>query len=244
MSNHRPGRGPQARESSSRKARWAPAGTQTRRLGPQGVGARDRAGPHVFFVWEKMDASLDDDLLDLSEEEVLEQLQELHRQLANRRQTQRDLDPGVDVDAIDARFAEQRDSLLAPPKKLIVCAVRKPVQLEKPFGEETFVYRESASGLKAAVDALKRSGVQCRWVAWPGCFVEKTSQEGVRSRLEEEHNCQPVFLDRDLEDLFYARFCPHPESVRPSVLRQRAVVGKGERRAPRQGAAPARPRYL
>ena len=73
-----------------------------------------------------MDASLDDDLLDLSEEEVLEQLQELHRQLANRRQTQRDLDPGVDVDAIDARFAEQRDSLLAPPKKLIVCAVRKP----------------------------------------------------------------------------------------------------------------------
>lgn len=81
------------------------------------------------------------------------------------------------------------------------------MSLEKPFGEAAFVYRESASGLRAAVDSLARSGVSTRWVSWPGCFVEKTSQEGVRTRLEDEHNCHPVFLDRDLEELFYARFC-------------------------------------
>ena len=97
--------------------------------------------------------------------------------------------------------------MLEPPKKLIVCAVAKPVELEKPFGGETFEYNESDSGLAASVRALERSGVNVRWVAWPGCFVEKTSEEGVRQRLEEEYNCHPVFLDRAVEELFYARFC-------------------------------------
>ena len=97
--------------------------------------------------------------------------------------------------------------MLEPPKKLIVCAVAKPVELEKPFGGETFEYNESDSGLAASVRALERGGVHVRWVAWPGCFVEKTSEEGVRQRLEEEYNCHPVFLDRAVEELFYARFC-------------------------------------
>ena len=97
--------------------------------------------------------------------------------------------------------------LLEAPRKLIVCAVSKPVELEKPFGGETFDYHESDSGLVAAVHSLERSGVNVRWVAWPGCFVEKTSEEGVRSRLEEDYKCHPVFLSRDLEELFYARFC-------------------------------------
>ena len=46
-----------------------------------------------------------------------------------------------------------------------------------------------------------------RWVAWPGCAVEKTSQEGVRQRLEDDFNCRPVFLERDLVEAFYARLC-------------------------------------
>ena len=101
----------------------------------------------------------------------------------------------------------RRSGLLAPERKLIVCAVRRPVHLEKPFGEAAYAYEPSRSGLSAAVESLEKSGVRCRWVAWPGCFVEKTSREGVRARLEDEFNCRPVFLDRDIEDLFYARFC-------------------------------------
>jgi len=139
----------------------------------------------------------DYDLADLREEDVLEQLQELHRQLAEKRS---DDDGG-------RAPAEKRSGLLAPERKLIVCAVRRPVHLEKPFGEAAYAYEPSRSGLSAAVESLEKSGVRCRWVAWPGCFVEKTSREGVRARLEDEFNCRPVFLDRDIEDLFYARFC-------------------------------------
>jgi len=50
--------------------------------------------------------------------QVLEQLQELHRQLAERQKDE-----------------EVTPSLLEPPKKLIICATRRPVRLEKPFGE-------------------------------------------------------------------------------------------------------------
>jgi len=136
-----------------------------------------------------------------TEEEVLEQLQELHRQLASRRSAA----PGDPEDAEEAAPVREND-LLAPPKKLIICAVRKPVQLEKPFGETNFKYRTSRSGLAAAAASLERQGVQVKWVAWPGCVVEKTSHDGVRAKLE-EYGIRPVFLDRDLEELFYAKFC-------------------------------------
>jgi len=122
--------------------------------------------------------------------QVLEQLQDLHRQLAERQKDE-----------------EVTPSLLEPPKKLIICATRRPVRLEKPFGEASFQYEESKSGLTSAVNALQNDGVECRWVAWPGCAVEKTSQEGVRQRLEDDFNCRPVFLERDLVEAFYARFC-------------------------------------
>ena len=139
--------------------------------------------------FDERDAS--DDEPELNEEEVLEQLQELHRQLAERQKDEVDATP----------------SLLEPPKKLIICATRRPVRLEKPFGEASFKYETSRSGLTSAVNALQNDGVECRWVAWPGCAVEKTSQEGVRQRLEDDFNCRPVFLERDLVEAFYARFC-------------------------------------
>lgn len=142
--------------------------------------------------FEERDEGLPDDLAELGEEEVLEQLQELHRQLAER---QKDEDE------------PKRDATLAPPKKLIICATRRPVRLEKPFGEAAFRYEASRSGLTSAVKALQADGVECRWVAWPGCAVDKTSQEGVRQRLEDEYNCRPVFLERDLVVSFYERFC-------------------------------------
>ena len=70
--------------------------------------------------FDERDAS--DDEPELNEEEVLEQLQELHRQLAERQKDEVDATP----------------SLLEPPKKLIICATRRPVRLEKPFGEASF----------------------------------------------------------------------------------------------------------
>ena len=46
-----------------------------------------------------------------------------------------------------------------------------------------------------------------QWVSWPGRAVDKSSQEGVRKRLETEHAVAPVFLSAELEEAFYRNFC-------------------------------------
>ena len=71
--------------------------------------------------FDERDAS--DDEPELNEEEVLEQLQELHRQLAER-QKDEEVTPSVGTS-----------------KKLIICATRDP-RLEKPFGKH-FKYETS-----------------------------------------------------------------------------------------------------
>ena len=82
-----------------------------------------------------------------------------------------------------------------------------PVTIRKAVRRGVLQVRDLSLGLTSAVNALQNDGVECRWVAWPGCAVEKTSQEGVRQRLEDDFNCRPVFLERDLVEAFYARFC-------------------------------------
>lgn len=134
----------------------------------------------------------------LQEAEIMEQLQELHQQLAVRRHANK---------LAAEQSAREREALLSAPRKLLVCSVHKPVYLEKLHGMDAYTYRESYGGLKAGVDALERSGVLVRWVSWPGT-CPKASQEGVRKKLDETYNCRPVFIDdRELEEMFFVRFC-------------------------------------
>lgn len=134
----------------------------------------------------------------LQEAEIMEQLQELHQQLAVRRHANK---------LAAEQSAREREALLSAPRKILVCSVHKPVYLEKLHGMDAYTYRESYGGLKAGVDALERSGVLVRWVSWPGT-CPKASQEGVRKKLDETYNCRPVFIDdRELEEMFFVRFC-------------------------------------
>ncbi|KAJ1452497.1 glycosyltransferase family 20-domain-containing protein [Pelagophyceae sp. CCMP2097] len=141
--------------------------------------------------------------LDGQEAYVLEQLQHLHDELASKRAEQRTVEKELSESAETASSART----IVPPNKLIVVACNKPVRLEKPHGVDYYEYSESRGSLKAAIDSLEKAGNAVRWVSWPGTFVEKTSQEGVRTRLNEEFNCRPVFLNRELEESFYVRFC-------------------------------------
>ncbi|KAJ8603386.1 hypothetical protein CTAYLR_004291 [Chrysophaeum taylorii] len=124
--------------------------------------------------------------------EVVEQLVELHQQLAARRQARKQPKEGRSVSLV-----------VGAPHKVIVCSVHKPVRLEKVYGVDAYAYRESHGGLKAAMDCLAKGGTRVRWVSWPG-ECPKSSQEGVRKRLEEVYECRPVFVDEP-ED--YAKFC-------------------------------------
>ena len=137
--------------------------------------------------FDERDAS--DDEPELNEEEVLEQLQELHRQLAERQKDE-----------------EVTPSLLEPPKKLIICATRRPVRLEKPFGEASFKYETSRSGLTSAVQCITKRRRRVPLGGLAGLRRGKDESGGRATAARGRFNCRPVFLERDLVEAFYARF--------------------------------------
>ena len=87
------------------------------------------------------DADDDDDDNDQTEaDEVLARLQALHSQLSQ-----------VRADARERHKAEKelgRARLLHEPNKLVVCAVKRPVRLEKTRGGEAWRYLPARGGLK------------------------------------------------------------------------------------------------
>lgn len=162
---------------------------------------------------------------------IMEQLHELHEQLSARRLARKH------------STTAELNSVSEEAPKLIVCCVHKPVRLEKPHGVDTFCYRESYGGLKAAVDSLSRHR-RVRWVSWPGA-CSKQSQEGVRKKLDEAFDCRPVFVDdREIEETFYVRFChgilwPLFHSIPSPGLSDAAGIGS---RAARPGSRDRRGR--
>lgn len=127
------------------------------------------------------------------EAELLDQLQGLHRQLAEVRDKAKTSQPA------GTKVVEERN-------KLIVCAARKPVRLSRGEDGDAWVYEVSRGAFKGAIDSLTGSN-RVRWVSWPGTPVEPSGRAGVRKRLDTEHACTPVFLSEDVELLFSQQFC-------------------------------------
>eukprot|EP00611_Tribonema_gayanum_P021695 TRINITY_DN4221_c0_g1_i4.p1 TRINITY_DN4221_c0_g1~~TRINITY_DN4221_c0_g1_i4.p1 ORF type:complete len:750 (-),score=199.55 TRINITY_DN4221_c0_g1_i4:3086-5335(-) len=125
---------------------------------------------------------------------LLEQLQRLHDQLGTIRERSKH-SPGVGSRVVGERH------------KLIICACRKPVHIRRGEDENIWIYEESQGAFKSAVDALKRANNTIRWVSWPGSEVDACSRPHVRRRLDVQHDCTPVFLSEDVQDLCYDQFC-------------------------------------
>ncbi|CAM9120754.1 unnamed protein product [Sphacelaria rigidula] len=147
-------------------------------------------GSGEFLPRSRAGSTAEDELE--TEADVLRELQFLHEQLAQVRKGQKDQESG------GARVVEAE-------KKLIICAVKKPVKLsESPDGERR-EYKDSVGGFKSAIDSLIPSN-RVRWVSWPGGVVDMGSRAAVRRKLENEFNCTPVFLSQEVEDLYYHQF--------------------------------------
>jgi hypothetical protein len=80
--------------------------------------------------------------------------------------------------------------------KVIVCAARKPVRVSKSRQGDAWAYRPSQSSFKASIDFMSETN-RVHWVGWPGAVVDPGTQDAVRKRLEAEHSCSPIFLDRE-----------------------------------------------
>uniref|UniRef100_A0A7S3K0H0 Alpha,alpha-trehalose-phosphate synthase (UDP-forming) n=1 Tax=Aureoumbra lagunensis TaxID=44058 RepID=A0A7S3K0H0_9STRA len=152
------------------------------------------------------------DLSEIQESQVLEQLQELHKQLAQRRLERKEQFSAARNEASRADGRDTSKDTVALPeggknKKIIFCAVHKPVRLEKAHGVDQYAYRKSVGGISSAAQSLERYGIKVRWVSWPGACHDPSSRDGVRKKLDETYNTRAVFFDREAENNFYVKFC-------------------------------------
>jgi trehalose 6-phosphate synthase/phosphatase len=47
-----------------------------------------------------------------------------------------------------------------------------------------------------------------RWVGWPGAIIDEAKdRKAVESLLMQHHQCIPVWVDKDMHDLYYNGFC-------------------------------------
>lgn len=124
------------------------------------------------------DLLLDDDPEDL-ENELLDQLQELHRQLAAVRDEGEDADHGsLFASTSDSAFSSNK--IVSENNKVIVCSMGRCVRMEK--NNDSWQYYPSNGGFKAAIDSLAKDN-KVQWVSWPGSVVDEASHEGVAKKL-------------------------------------------------------------
>jgi len=159
------------------------------------------------------------------ERDLLVQLQHLHNRLARVRQGGREAsaepgpaqggvgengggiggDPEAEEAAAGGEDAGACPRFIDEGRKIIVCCVRKPVCMSKSKSGDAWEYTASRSGFKSSIDFIAEKN-PVRWVAWPGACVDEGTQDAVRKRLETEHSCIPVFVSKDIKELFES-FC-------------------------------------
>mmetsp|Transcript_20015 Transcript_20015/g.25223 ORF Transcript_20015/g.25223 Transcript_20015/m.25223 type:complete len:949 (-) Transcript_20015:258-3104(-) len=133
----------------------------------------------------------DDETEELDADEILEQIQNLQLQLAKVRHQQN---------------AENDGSLYVEQNKLIICTLNKPVKIVKNVTGDAWNYKKSSSGFNAAIDSLRKSN-RVEWVSWPGTYIDKQSQDGVRAKLETDYFTHPVFFSQELQEIYHRTCC-------------------------------------
>lgn len=82
---------------------------------------------------------------------------------------------------------------------------RLPVSVA-PRQEGRYDFKPSSGGLVSGLKGLSAVTTAYSWYGWPGTEIPQDDREDVASRLRSEHNCVPVFLDKQLADRYYDGF--------------------------------------
>eukprot|EP00511_Aplanochytrium_stocchinoi_P004281 CAMPEP_0204825472 /NCGR_PEP_ID=MMETSP1346-20131115/3350_1 /ASSEMBLY_ACC=CAM_ASM_000771 /TAXON_ID=215587 /ORGANISM="Aplanochytrium stocchinoi, Strain GSBS06" /LENGTH=965 /DNA_ID=CAMNT_0051953119 /DNA_START=173 /DNA_END=3070 /DNA_ORIENTATION=- len=90
--------------------------------------------------------------------------------------------------------------------KIIACSIHSPVGMYRSGTGEGWVYKDSFSPFKAAIEYLS-SNNETVFVNWTGAQIDIPSQEGVKTKLWHEYKCVPVFLPEETAKPFYNGFC-------------------------------------
>lgn len=99
--------------------------------------------------------------------------------------------------------------------RLIVVSNRLPITITQNR-DGKYEFKLSSGGLVSALSGLKKLR-KFIWIGWPGNFchsspitvgleVPEIDKHYISETLEKEHNCIPIFLDRDTADKYYRGF--------------------------------------
>lgn len=85
---------------------------------------------------------------------------------------------------------------------LIIVSNRLPVKLQKK--DNTIKYEMSTGGLATGLKSFYKS-YNGFWIGWPGIASEEISdkKDEIKNTLNEEYNCEPVFLNQQEIDHYY-----------------------------------------
>lgn len=87
--------------------------------------------------------------------------------------------------------------------RLLVVANRLPMSLTKDeFGQWSATM--SSGGLVSALMGVKN--MEMKWIGWPGATIDNDADRQAIVTLLAEKNCKPVFLSKNLTDLYYSGY--------------------------------------
>jgi trehalose 6-phosphate synthase len=99
-----------------------------------------------------------------------------------------------------------------PPKpeaRLLLISNRIPVSVNRS-NDGKYDFSASSGGLVTGLSGLKKS-TSFQWYGWPGIEVPQNEEQEVTTRLRDEYNSVPIYMDKDLSDRYYNGFSSmHP----------------------------------
>eukprot|EP00611_Tribonema_gayanum_P004565 TRINITY_DN1376_c0_g1_i1.p1 TRINITY_DN1376_c0_g1~~TRINITY_DN1376_c0_g1_i1.p1 ORF type:complete len:1060 (-),score=283.32 TRINITY_DN1376_c0_g1_i1:298-3147(-) len=138
------------------------------------------------------------DVLSVTEQEILANIQELQGQLRRMREEQEARQGLIDT--------QQEEAPKPADMRVIVVANRLPIKASRDEVTGEWVFAMSSGGLVTALQGA-REEMNFVWIGWLEVSnVPEAEQDLVRTRLMEEYSCVPLFLDEDLVDKYYNGF--------------------------------------
>jgi trehalose 6-phosphate synthase len=88
--------------------------------------------------------------------------------------------------------------------RLLLISNRLPITIKRS-DDGGYSFSMSSGGLVSGLSGLSKS-TTFQWYGWPGLEVPEDEIDPLKSRLKEEYNAIPIFIDDELADRHYNGF--------------------------------------
>ncbi|KAL0585721.1 hypothetical protein ABG067_004645 [Albugo candida] len=128
-----------------------------------------------------------------NEKDLMVSIQELQLQLSMNR--------GQSEGSQETTSSSKKDAR----RRLIMISNRLPISVKRDEATNEYAFSMSSGGLVTALNGI-RDEVPFIWIGWLGEEIRQEDQARVRDQLAKEFNCIPVFLTKEVAELYYNDF--------------------------------------